>query len=178
MDHTLGVMKAYITRVGAGPFPSELLDETGEFLVAQGHEFGTTTGRKRRCGWFDAVLGRYTVQVNGLDGIALTKLDVLSPLAEIKICVAYRDTRSGELLHDLPASIHTLASVEPVYETLPGWQCSLEGITQRSQLPSEAQDYIQRIENLLETPVDMISTGPDRQETIVVNALLPTLASV
>lgn len=161
----LGIVKAYTTRVGAGPFPTELDDENGNHLGTVGHEFGATTGRQRRCGWFDAVLMRRSRQVNGLTSLCLTKLDVLDGLKEIKICVAY-DYR-GERLEVSPVGADMLAECTPIYETMPGWDTPTNGVHDYANLPSEAIDYIKRLEELVDVPVDIISTGPDRAETMV-----------
>ena len=168
MHHTVGVMKAYTTRVGEGPFPTELTEAVGQHLQTVGQEFGTTTGRTRRCGWFDGVLGRYSVQVNGLTSIALTKLDVLDGLDEVKLAVAYKNKTTGEVTTQFPASLHQLESMEPVYETLPGWgNAKVEGITEWSQLPPQAKALIERIEAVLGVPVSILSVGPERDQTIV-----------
>ncbi|MDH4379434.1 MAG: adenylosuccinate synthase [Vampirovibrionales bacterium] len=168
MHHTVGVMKAYTTRVGEGPFPTELTEAVGQHLQTIGQEFGTTTGRTRRCGWFDGVLGRYSVQVNGLTSIALTKLDVLDGLDEIKLAVAYKNKATGEVTTQFPASLHQLQDVEPVYDTLPGWVGhKVEGITEWQQLPPQAQALIARIEALLGVPVSILSVGPERDQTMV-----------
>ena len=162
----LGIVKAYTTRVGSGPFPTELDDEIGQRLGERGHEFGTVTGRKRRCGWFDAVLVRQSMAVSGVTGIALTKLDVLDGLAEIRICTGYR--LRGELLDHLPAHSLDQASVEPVYETIPGWGESTFGARSWAQLPAQAIKYIRRIEELIDCPVALVSTSPERDDTILV----------
>lgn len=168
IDTTIGVMKAYTTRVGEGPFPTELSCEIGHHLQTVGKEFGTTTGRTRRCGWFDAVMGQYSCWVNGLDMVALTKLDVLDGLDEVKICTGYKNKYSGELLESFPSQIARLADIEPVYETLPGWgNDSVNSARRFEDLPVNAQAFIRRIETLLETPVGMISVGPDRDETMI-----------
>ncbi len=166
----LGILKAYTTRVGAGPFPTERTGPIGERLRKRGNEFGTTTGRPRRCGWLDMVLARYAVRINGIDAIALTKLDVLDDLDEIKIAVAYQV--DGETLRELPASRSRLARVEPVYETLPGWRKSTVGTVDFQGLPENARRYVERIEQDLGVPVAVISTGPRREETIVRRELL------
>lgn len=163
----LGIAKAYTTRVGGGPFPTELLDEQGAYFQKRGNEYGAVTGRPRRTGWFDAVVVRYAVMLNGLDALALTKLDVLDECDEIKICTAYR--RRGELIEDMPYGANVLAECEPVYETLPGWKIATNGVTEFDQLPPRAQAYVSRIEELCGVPAAMISTGPERTETIVRN---------
>ncbi len=161
----LGIAKAYATRVGAGPFPSELHDETGQLLGARGHEFGTVTGRPRRCGWFDAVLVRRAVRVGGITGLALTKLDVLDGLAEIRICTGYR--LDGQAVRHLPAAPAAQARIEPVYETLDGWTGSTRGARSWGALPAAAIKYVRRIEELVEAPVTLLSTSPERDDTIL-----------
>ncbi|MDA0369590.1 MAG: adenylosuccinate synthase [Proteobacteria bacterium] len=167
VGYVLGITKAYTTRVGEGPFPSELHDETGQLLGERGHEFGTVTGRARRCGWFDAVLVRQAVKVGGINGIALTKLDVLDGLPEIRICVGYR--LDGKDLHHLPASMSAQACVEPVYETLEGWAESTRGARTWAALPASAIKYVRRVEELIQAPVALLSTSPEREDTILVN---------
>jgi adenylosuccinate synthase len=162
----LGITKAYTTRVGSGPFPTELTDAIGETLGARGKEFGVNTGRKRRCGWFDAALVRQAVKVGGIDGIALTKLDVLDGFAELKISIGY-DCR-GERIGHLPASASAQAACTPVYETLQGWPESTRGARSWAQLPATAIKYIRRIEELIEAPVTLLSTSPERDDTIMV----------
>ncbi|WP_075217995.1 adenylosuccinate synthase [Mongoliimonas terrestris] len=166
LSYVLGITKAYTTRVGEGPFPTELHDEVGEFLGTRGHEFGTVTGRKRRCGWFDAVLVRQTVRVSGIDGIALTKLDVLDGLDEIKVCVGYR--LDGKVIDYLPASQEAQAKVEPIYETLEGWSGTTRGARSWADLPAQAVKYVRHVEELIGAPVAMLSTSPDRLDTILV----------
>ena len=160
-----GVIKAYTTRVGEGPFPTELFDETGEELRQIGREFGATTGRPRRCGWFDAVASRYSCMINGVDKLAVTKLDVLDTLAEIKICVAYE--LDGKKIDHLPSDVDDLARVKPVYETLPGWQCSTSEATSCDQLPDQARHYLDRMSELVEAEVAIISVGPKREQTFL-----------
>ena len=162
----LGIVKAYTTRVGAGPFPTELDDEVGQRLGERGHEFGTVTGRKRRCGWFDAVLVRQSCAVAGVTGIALTKIDVLDGLDEIRICTGYR--LRGQMLDHLPAHAADQAAVEPVYEVMKGWQESSAGARSWAQLPAQAIKYIRRIEELIHCPVALVSTSPEREDTILV----------
>ena len=162
----LGIVKAYTTRVGSGPFPTELDDAVGQRLGERGREFGTVTGRKRRCGWFDAVLVRQSCAVAGVTGIALTKLDVLDGLDEIRICTGYR--LRGELLDHLPAHAADQASVEPVYETIEGWAQSTAGARSWAQLPARAVKYIRRVEELIECPAALVSTSPEREDTILV----------
>ena len=166
IDFVLGITKAYTTRVGAGPFPTELFDEFGQRLGERGHEFGTTTGRARRCGWFDAVLVRQSVKVNGISGIALTKLDVLDGFSELKVCTGYKI--DGELYDHLPASTIAQEKVEPVYQTMEGWSESTQGARSWADLPATAIKYIRRIEELIEAPVALLSTSPERDDTILV----------
>ncbi|WP_242147573.1 adenylosuccinate synthase [Sphingomonas sp. BAUL-RG-20F-R05-02] len=162
----LGIAKAYTTRVGSGPFPTELEDETGERLGQRGHEFGTVTGRKRRCGWFDAVLLRQSAAVGGITGIALTKIDVLDGFDEVKICTGYK--LGDETLDYFPAHAADQARVVPVYETMPGWQESTAGARSWAELPAQAIKYIRRIEELIRCPVALVSTSPEREDTILV----------
>ncbi len=162
----LGIAKAYCTRVGAGPFPTELHDETGRVLGERGHEFGTVTGRARRCGWFDAALVRQAVKVGGVQGLALTKLDVLDGLAELRVCTGYRIGR--EMVRHLPAAPGAQAAAVPVYETLDGWQDSTRGARSWADLPAQAIKYVRRIEELVEAPVTLLSTSPERDDTIMV----------
>lgn len=166
VGYVLGITKAYTTRVGSGPFPTELLDDDGETLGRRGHEFGTTTGRKRRCGWFDAVQVRQAIKTSGIDGIALTKLDVLDTFAEIKVCVGY--DLNGVRLDRLPAGQKEQAAVTPIFETIEGWQESTQGARSWADLPAKAIKYIRRLEELIETPVAMVSTSPERDDTILV----------
>ena len=162
----LGIAKAYSTRVGAGPFPTELHDETGRVLGERGHEFGTVTGRPRRCGWFDAALVRQAVKVGGVQGLALTKLDVLDGMRELKVCTGY-ETPDG-YLRRLPAGMAAQAAVRPRYETIEGWQGSTRGARSWADLPAEAIKYVRRIEELAEVPVTLLSTSPERDDTILV----------
>ncbi len=162
----LGIVKAYTTRVGSGPFPTELEDETGQRLGTRGREFGTVTGRKRRCGWFDAVLVRQSCAVSGVTGIALTKLDVLDGLDEIRICTGY--TLNGKTLDHFPAHAADQAAVQPVYETMPGWAESTAGARSWRHLPAQAIKYIRRVEELIACPVALVSTSPERDDTILV----------
>jgi len=161
----IGISKAYVTRVGSGPFPTELLDETGEQLRQTGGEFGATTGRPRRCGWFDTMVIRYAVRVNGLTGIALTKLDVLSDFDTIKVCTGY--TYQGAALETLPAALETFENCQPVYEELPGWRTDITGATSFEELPENARAYVRRLEQLAGCPIVMVSVGPRRDQTIV-----------
>ena len=165
IDHVLGIVKAYTTRVGAGPFPTELFDDMGQHLAHVGAEFGATTGRARRCGWFDAVSLRRAVFTNSLTSLGVTKLDVLDGLEEIKICTGYR--LDGVLLETTPLDIERYGDCEPVYESMSGWQTPTSGITSYSELPAAAKRYLTRIEELLETPVDIVSTGPGREAVII-----------
>jgi len=162
----LGIVKAYTTRVGDGPFPTELFDEVGQGLGERGHEFGTVTGRSRRCGWFDAVLVRQTAKLNGMHGIALTKLDVLDGMDELKVCVGYR--LNGEVIDHLPSQMAAQAEVEPVYESIEGWSDSTRGARSWVDLPAAAIKYVRRIEELIEVPVALLSTSPEREDTILV----------
>ena len=167
IGYVLGITKAYTTRVGEGPFPTEDFGEVGDFLGQRGHEFGTVTGRKRRCGWFDAVLVRQTVRTSGITGIALTKLDVLDGLKEIKVCVAYEI--DGRRTDYLPASMGAQAAVKPIYETLEGWSETTAGARSWSELPAQAVKYVRYIEELIGAPVAMLSTSPERLDTILVH---------
>jgi adenylosuccinate synthase len=166
IDYVLGITKAYTTRVGSGPFPTELDCEVGQHLGVKGHEFGATTGRKRRTGWFDAVAMHRAVQTNSISGFCLTKLDVLDGLDTLKICVGYK-TANGEILTVPPTAAEGYESITPVYEELPGWHENTFGVTEYAQLPANARAYIKRIEEITGVPVDIISTGPDRNETII-----------
>jgi adenylosuccinate synthase len=162
----LGIVKAYTTRVGEGPFPSELFDAVGREIGEKGREFGTVTGRARRCGWFDAVLVRQTIKTSGIDGIALTKLDILDGFPEIKVCVGYR--LDGHVIDYLPASESAQKRLEPVYETIPGWADSTAGARSWADLPAEAIKYVRRVEELIGAPVTLLSTSPERDDTILV----------
>jgi adenylosuccinate synthase len=164
-DHVLGIVKAYSTRVGAGPFPTELFDDDGEHLSRVGHEFGSVTGRRRRCGWFDAVALRRSIIHSSVSGLCVTKLDVLDGLETIRLCVGYRV--GGETLPGPPLFADAYADVEPVYEEMPGWQDSTVGVREHHALPLNARRYLERIEQLLGVPLDLISTGADRDQTIV-----------
>jgi len=163
----MGVVKAYTTRVGAGPFPSELFDEVGEYLQSKGAEFGSTTGRKRRCGWLDMVILNNAVRLNGLTGLAITKLDVLGGLDQIKICTAYR--YKGRLMDTFPSSLKVLAECEPVYETVDGWREDISQISEYGRLPVNVQKYLQRIEALSGVPVQIVSVGAQRDQTMVLD---------
>jgi len=164
-DAVLGIVKAYTTRVGAGPFPTELFDEYGEHLSRVGHEFGSVTGRRRRCGWFDSVALKRSIVNSSVTGLCITKLDVLDGLDTLRIGVGYRN--NGEVSPDPPVSVEDYAGIEPVYEELPGWRESTVGVTAYEALPANARRYLQRLEALVSVPIDMISTGPDREQTIV-----------
>ena len=166
VDFVLGIVKAYTTRVGEGPFPAELTDAVGQRLGERGREFGTVTGRKRRCGWFDAVLVRQTCTTSGVTGIALTKLDVLDGFEELKICVGYE--LDGARIDHLPTAAAQQARVRPVYETLDGWSETTAGARSWAELPAQAIKYVRRIEELIGCPVAMLSTSPEREDTILV----------
>ncbi|TCK99721.1 adenylosuccinate synthetase [Natranaerovirga hydrolytica] len=165
IDSSIGVMKGYITRVGKGPFPTELFDETGKQIRDVGHEYGTTTGRPRRCGWFDAVIGKFAVRTSGLTEIALNKIDVLSNIETIKICTAYK--KGDEIINEFPASLEELKDCEPVYEELPGWG-DIDHIRSYEDLPKEAKAYIKRVEELCGAKVTMVGVGPEREQNIYV----------
>lgn len=164
-DYVLGICKAYTTRVGAGPFPTELTDDIGQHLATRGHEFGSTTGRPRRCGWLDAVALKHSIEINSISGLCMTKLDVLDGLTHIKVAVAYK--QGDKICKRYPLTVDDFACCEPIYEELPGWQESTLGIKEVAALPANAQAYLKRIEALVGTPITIISTGPDRAETIM-----------
>lgn len=166
LDYVMGITKAYTTRVGSGPFPTELFDTVGEHLAEKGHEFGTTTGRARRCGWFDAVALRRAMQINSVSGLCITKLDVLDGLDEVKICTGYVDAH-GNRVDQFPVDAADYDGLTPVYETVPGWSESTFGVQSYDELPENAKSYIQRLEDAVGAPIDIISTGPDRRETMV-----------
>jgi len=166
INYVLGITKAYTTRVGEGPFPTELKDEIGEKLGTIGKEFGTVTSRKRRCGWFDGVLVRQTIKIAGIDGIALTKLDVLDKLDEIKMCIAYEV--EGKKMDYLPAAVNDQLKAKPIYKTFKGWNCSTKGIKKFEDLPDNAKNYIKELEKFIETKVASISTSPERNDTILI----------
>jgi len=166
INYVLGITKAYTTRVGEGPFPTELQNEIGELIGKRGKEFGTVTSRKRRCGWFDGVLVRQTIKVSGINGIALTKLDVLDELNEIKMCVGYE--LSGKKINYLPASAEDQLNIKPIYKIFPGWKKSTKGIKNISELPQESRDYIYAIEDFIEAKISSISTSPEREDTILI----------
>jgi len=165
LDYVLGITKAYTTRVGSGPFPTELFDEMGAHLARRGHEFGSTTGRPRRCGWFDAVALRRAVQLNSVSGLCITKLDVLDGLDTIRLCVGYKF--DGQDSVTPPSGAEALANCEPIYVEMPGWKESTVGVKRYEDLPAKARDYLNRIQQIVGTPIDIISTGPDRTHTIV-----------
>jgi adenylosuccinate synthase len=170
IDRVIGVTKAYTTRVGSGPFPAELLDETGEFIREQGREYGTTTGRPRRCGWFDAVILRYAVRLSGLDSIAFTKMDVLTGLKKIKICNGYR--YQGEVLAEFPQTLNVLTKCEPIYEEMDGWEEDITGITSYDDLPLNAKKYLDRVKELTGVPISIISVGSERGQTIIIDKFI------
>ena len=167
MSHAPGQRGRWAVRVGGGPFPTEQDNEVGRRLGERGREFGTVTGRVRRCGWFDAAMARQAIQVGGIDGLALTKLDVLDAMGELRVCTAYEDARGNRYDH-LPAGMKLQAEVRPVYETLEGWSRSTRGVRSWADLPAAAVRYVRRIEELVEAPVALISTGPERDDTILV----------
>ena len=165
VGYVLGIAKAYTTRVGSGPFPTELHDAVGERLGERGHEFGTVTGRKRRCGWFDAVLVRQIAKVSGIDGIALTKLDVLDGFEKIRICVGY--TLDGQRIDRLPAGANSQSRLVPIWEDFEGWSQSTRGARSWAELPAQAVKYVRRVEELISCPVTLLSTSPEREDTIL-----------
>ena len=167
IDYVLGITKAYTTRVGSGPFPTEQENDVGQTLGERGHEFGTVTGRARRCGWFDAILVRQAIKVSGIDGIALTKLDVLDGFEKLKVCTGYK--LGGKVISHLPASTVGQANVEPIYETLEGWSDSTQGARSWADLPAKTIKYVRRIEEFIEAPVALLSTSPERDDTILVH---------
>lgn len=166
IDEVIGVAKAYCTRVGEGPFVTELTDEIGKEIQTIGSEFGVTTGRPRRCGWFDAVTMKYSCLVGGLTSIALTKIDVFDKFDEIKVCTAYKDTRSGEIYTSYPTNVFIHKYLEPVYETFKGWGTDISGIRKYDELPENCRRYLESLEEILETPISIVSVGPDREQTI------------
>ncbi len=166
IDEVVGVAKAYVTRVGEGPFVTELTDEIGDRIREVGHEFGVTTGRPRRCGWFDAVTMRYAVLVGGLTTVALTKIDVFDEFDEIKVCTAYKDRRDGKIYKSYPTDVFMHKYLEPIYETHKGWKTSLTGIRDYDKLPENAKEYLGRLEELLGVPISIVSVGPEREQTI------------
>ena len=168
IDEVVGVSKAYVTRVGEGPFVSELTDETGKCIQDIGHEFGVTTGRPRRCGWFDSVIMKYAVLVGGITKVALTKIDVFDTFDEIKICTAYKDCRNDKVYTSYPTDVFIHKYLEPIYETMPGWKTSLSDIRKYEDLPENAKKYIAKVEDLIGAPIGIISVGPDREQTIFI----------
>lgn len=166
IDEVIGVAKAYVTRVGEGPFATELTDETGDRIREVGHEFGVTTGRPRRCGWFDAVTMKYSVLVGGLTSVALTKIDVFDKFDEIKVCIAYKDIRDGKIYTQYPTNVFMHKYLEPVYETFKGWNTDISGIRDYAQLPQNCKKYLERLEELIGVPISIVSVGPDREQTI------------
>jgi adenylosuccinate synthase len=167
IGYVLGICKAYTTRVGEGPFPTEQANDIGRLIGQRGREFGTVTGRPRRCGWFDAVLVRQTVRTSGINGLALTKLDILDGLTELKVCVGYR--LDGREIDYLPASEHGQAQVEPIYETVEGWHAETARARSWAQLPAQAIKYVRRVEELVGCPVALLSTSPEREDTILMH---------
>jgi adenylosuccinate synthase len=166
IDEVVGVVKAYTTRVGNGPFPTELNDEMGQRIRDIGHEYGATTGRPRRCGWLDMVIVRLACRINGLSSMAVTRLDILDEIEELKICTYY--IKDGQRVDHFPGDLNVLAECEPVYETLPGWQTPTSSIRAYGDLPENARRYLERVSELAETPISLVSVGPDRDETIPV----------
>ena len=168
IEEVVGVTKAYVTRVGEGPFVTELTDETGKKIQEIGHEFGVTTGRPRRCGWFDAVIMKYAVLVGGITNVALTKIDVFDTFDEIKVCTAYKDCRNDKVYTSYPTDVFIHKYLEPIYEILPGWKTSLSDIRKYEDLPENAKKYVERVQDLIGAPIGIISVGPDREQTILV----------
>ena len=170
ISRVLGVTKAYFTRVGSGPMPTELKDETGDLIRERGHEYGTTTGRPRRCGWFDAVATRFSVRLNGCTGVAITRLDILDHMPRLKICISYKV--EGNIIDYFPSNVTTLEKCQPIYEELPGWQTPISNVRQYEQLPPQAQQYIARLEELITCPANLISVGARREQTILKTPIL------
>jgi len=170
IDRIIGIFKAYSTRVGEGPMPTELKGEIGEKIRSEANEYGATTGRPRRCGWFDAVAGRFSVEINGFNGIILTRLDILGTLPTIEICTGYK--LGNEIIDRFPSSAAILDKCQPVYEQMPGWQTPISDIRDVKQLPEQARQYIRRLEQLLSCPIDIISVGPRRDQTIVARPII------
>ena len=168
INYVLGITKAYTTRVGEGPFPTELKDKIGELLGNRGNEFGTVTSRKRRCGWFDGVLVRQTIKISGINGIALTKLDVLDELDEIKMCIAYEI--DGKKIDYLPAAVDEQLKVKPIYRSFKGWKSSTKGIKEFNKLPEDAKVYIKELEKFIKATICSISTSPEREDTILIKS--------
>ncbi len=177
ISRVIGIAKAYTTRVGSGPFPTELFDQAGSHLASVGAEFGTTTGRARRCGWFDAVAMKYSARINGLDGLAITKLDVFEGLEELRLCTAYRNRETQEVVNTFPSHIALLEKMDPIYETFPGWQGSVRDIRRFEALPQEAQTFLNRLAEVTGVPISIVSVGPERDQTIMVEDVLPELNS-
>ena len=171
INRVVGIAKAYITRVGEGPFPTELMDEMGAKIRECGHEYGTTTGRPRRCGWYDSVVARYAARLNGLDFLAITKLDILSGLETVKICTSYN--YKGETLEDFPASLRVLSECEPVYEEMPGWNDDISNIRNYGDLPAEARNYLERLAELSGVPIAIIGVGVQREQTVIIHDVIP-----
>jgi adenylosuccinate synthase len=169
LDGIIAVFKAYCTRVGAGPMPTEIEDETGQLIRERAHEYGTTTGRPRRCGWFDGVAARFSARINGFNGVAITRLDVLDALPSLKICVGYQ--LDGSSISDFPASATALARCQPAYEELPGWQADTSDIRRYEDLPVEARQYLSRLEELISCPIKLVSVGQRREQTIMVGRI-------
>ena len=167
IDNVMGIVKAYTTRVGAGPFTTELVDDIGDFIQNKGAEFGATTGRRRRCGWLDTVILNNAVRLNGLTGMAITKLDVLGGIKELNICTAYQ--YKGHRMEAFPASLKVLEACEPIYETLPGWEEDISNLRRFEELPVQVKGYLKRIEELTGVPVQIVSVGPGREQTIVLD---------
>jgi adenylosuccinate synthase len=167
IKEVIGINKAYLTRVGEGPFPTELLDENGIKLQQIGKEFGTTTGRTRRCGWFDAVVAKYSASINGMTGMALTKLDVFNDFDKIKLCTAYKDKRNGKIYNNYPTNIYLHKYLEPIYEVFEGWKKNIENVKSFDELPEKTKIYLKRIEELTKVPIVILSTGPEREQTII-----------
>ncbi len=165
INGVIGIVKAYTTRVGRGPFPSELFDDIGDAIQKKGAEFGATTGRRRRCGWLDTVILKNAVRLNGLTGLAITKLDILGGLDALKICTSY--DCNGTIIEDFPGNLNVLGECKPVYETLPGWPEDISGIRNYDDLPENTKRYLKRIEELTDTPIQIVSVGPGREETMV-----------
>ncbi|MDU2058812.1 MAG: adenylosuccinate synthetase, partial [Dermabacter sp.] len=172
IDRAIGIVKAYTTRVGAGPFPTELFDKWGEYLQQKGHEVGVNTGRPRRCGWYDALMIRHAVRINGFTDLVLTKLDILTGLDEVPICTAYEI--DGEIHRDMPMTQTEFHHAKPVYETMPGWSEDISKARTFEQLPIEAQNYVRRLEDLAGCRISAIGVGPDRDDTIAVHSLIPS----
>lgn len=168
IDRVIGISKAYITRVGEGPFATELDNETGKKIQDIGHEFGTTTGRPRRCGWFDAVVARYAVLLNSLDCMAITKIDIFDTFDEVKVCVAYKDKRNGKVYNHYPSNSHIIKYLEPIYEIMPGWNASCSDARSFNELPENAKKYLNKLEDLIGIPIAVVGVGPNRDQTIVI----------